>query len=281
MTAPTEDIHSCSMYCTRPACVLAQRDEMRAEIARLREQDPVDMSMILGAVARGWCHKGNASKELDVVLAKAIADEIAELFAAAPPAQPAPETIADHERAYELLFKENARLRGRFEVAQDRAPLERFNLDCHYDGFDQMREFVLASDHDARVHDLETICDPAGIVTENALLKQTAKELVAMVNRLKRDAAQPAAQPVQLTDDVIDAQLPHGMAPHSTLVGPVEIRAFARKIAALQPQPVQRRPALASIESAPACLNMNDKAMWVTGWNECRDAIAARPGGAS
>ena len=46
-------------------------------------------------------------------------------------------------------------------------------------------------------------------------------------------------------------------------------------------QPVQRRPALASIESAPACLNMNDKAMWVTGWNECRDAIAARPGGAS
>ncbi len=29
MTAPTEDIHSCSMYCTRPACVLAQRDELR------------------------------------------------------------------------------------------------------------------------------------------------------------------------------------------------------------------------------------------------------------
>jgi hypothetical protein len=89
VTTPT-DIHSCSYFCTRPACVLAQRDEMRAELARLREQDPVDMSMILGAVARGWCHKGNASKELDVVLAKAIADEIAELFAAAPPAQPAP-----------------------------------------------------------------------------------------------------------------------------------------------------------------------------------------------
>lgn len=45
-------------------------------------------------------------------------------------------------------------------------------------------------------------------------------------------------------------------------------------------EPVQRRPALASIESAPACLNMNDKAMWVTGWNECRDAIesALQPG---
>ena len=28
MTAPT-DIHSCSYFCTRPACVLAQRDELR------------------------------------------------------------------------------------------------------------------------------------------------------------------------------------------------------------------------------------------------------------
>ena len=29
-------IHSCSHYCTRPACVLAQRDEMRDEIERLK-----------------------------------------------------------------------------------------------------------------------------------------------------------------------------------------------------------------------------------------------------
>lgn len=29
MTATAEDIHSCSYYCTRPACVLAQRDELR------------------------------------------------------------------------------------------------------------------------------------------------------------------------------------------------------------------------------------------------------------
>ena len=202
MTAPTEDIHSCSMYCTRPACVLAQRDEMRAELARLREQEPV-----------AYCN-GDAllsfkcGNELPLKLSETRDGFYKTPLYAAPPAQPAPETIADHERAYELLFKENARLRGRFEVAQDRAPLERFNLDCHYDGFDQMREFVLASDHDARVHDLETICDPAGIVTENALLKQTAKELVAMVNRLKRDAAQPAAQPVQrLSDERIDAVL--------------------------------------------------------------------------
>ena len=108
MTAPTEDIHSCSMYCTRPACVLAQRDEMRAELARLREQDPVDMSMILGAVARGWCHKGNARKEIDVVLAKAIAEEIAELYAAAPPAQPA---INAEDRCKRTLIELDARLR--------------------------------------------------------------------------------------------------------------------------------------------------------------------------
>lgn len=73
----------------------------------------------------------------------------------------------------------------------DRAPLERFNLDCHSDGIDQMREFVLASDHDQRVHDLETLCDPAGIVVENALLKQQTKELGAMIDRLNRTAAQP------------------------------------------------------------------------------------------
>ena len=29
MTATAEDIHSCSYYCTRPGCVLAQRDELR------------------------------------------------------------------------------------------------------------------------------------------------------------------------------------------------------------------------------------------------------------
>lgn len=50
---------------------------------------------------------------------------------------------------------------------------------------------------------------------------------------------------------------------------------IAGGIARLAAQPAaQPRPALASIESAPACLNMNDKAVWVTGWNECLDAMA-------
>lgn len=29
----------------------------------------------------------------------------------------------------------------------------------------------------------------------------------------------------------------------------------------------------ASIKTAPACLNTNDKAMWVLGWDECRAVV--------
>jgi hypothetical protein len=31
------DIHSCSYYCTRPACVLAQRDELRDRLHKQAE----------------------------------------------------------------------------------------------------------------------------------------------------------------------------------------------------------------------------------------------------
>ena len=31
-------------------------------------------------------------------------------------------------------------------------------------------------------------------------------------------------------------------------------------------------PATATMSTAPACLNTNDKAMWVLGWNDCLDA---------
>jgi hypothetical protein len=65
-TDMTEDIHSCSYFCTRPACVLAQRDEMRAELARLREQKP-------------------AAHMYPSVLEKF---QTSETFATAPPAQP-------------------------------------------------------------------------------------------------------------------------------------------------------------------------------------------------
>jgi hypothetical protein len=32
------DIHSCSYYCTRPACVLAQRDELRDKMTKQAER---------------------------------------------------------------------------------------------------------------------------------------------------------------------------------------------------------------------------------------------------
>ncbi len=83
------DIHSCSYYCDRPECVKAQRDELRAELERLRAQEPAGWTDICGAVARGWCHPENARKEMDSELALAIADEVQRLWGVAPPAQPA------------------------------------------------------------------------------------------------------------------------------------------------------------------------------------------------
>jgi hypothetical protein len=36
------DIHSCSYYCERPACIKAQRDELRARVAELeRQYEPI------------------------------------------------------------------------------------------------------------------------------------------------------------------------------------------------------------------------------------------------
>jgi hypothetical protein len=32
-------------------------------------------------------------------------------------------------------------------------------------------------------------------------------------------------------------------------------------------------PEAKRIATAPSCLNVNDKAMWVTGWNECRAVV--------
>jgi len=67
--------------------------------------------------------------------------------------------------------------------------IERFMLDANIDGIDQLREFVLATDYDKRVHDLETLCDPAGLVAENALLRDQTKMLDAMIGRLKSELA--------------------------------------------------------------------------------------------
>ena len=38
------DIHSCSYYCTRPACVLAQRDELRDKLHK-QQAEPVGQAI--------------------------------------------------------------------------------------------------------------------------------------------------------------------------------------------------------------------------------------------
>ena len=81
--------------------------------------------------------------------------------------------------------------------------IERFNLDVNIDGMDQMREFVLASDHDALVHALEANCDPAGMVQENCLLRDQTRQLGAMIDRLKKEAA-PQREWQSLTPDEIN-----------------------------------------------------------------------------
>lgn len=48
----------------------------------------VKMEEILGAVARGWCANGNTNKEMDTMLASAIADEVFKIT----------ETLAERER---------------------------------------------------------------------------------------------------------------------------------------------------------------------------------------
>ncbi len=51
-----------------------QRDALRAEVERLR--GALSDENLLGAIARGWCSPENSAKEMDPVLAFAIAESI-------------------------------------------------------------------------------------------------------------------------------------------------------------------------------------------------------------
>ena len=46
------------------------------------------------------------------------------------------------------------------------------------------------AERDKRIMELETLCDPAGMVAENALLKDQTRQLDAMIGRLKRRIGQ-------------------------------------------------------------------------------------------
>ena len=57
------------------------QDEGAVDCAiRIMKRNNPTRPIILGAVARGWCHDKNAKKEMDSDLAKAIAQEIVELL---------------------------------------------------------------------------------------------------------------------------------------------------------------------------------------------------------
>jgi hypothetical protein len=71
----------------RTAIKEALREHSMREVQRLGqeiEQEPVALESLLGAIARGWCHEKNASKEMDSDLAMAIATEVKTLYATPP-----------------------------------------------------------------------------------------------------------------------------------------------------------------------------------------------------
>ena len=84
------DIHSCSYYCDRPECVKAQRDELRAELARLRAQEPVALKSVhLIRDDQGMCAV-LVNGRMAIRDNGDIIDHFATLdWFAAPPAQPA------------------------------------------------------------------------------------------------------------------------------------------------------------------------------------------------
>jgi hypothetical protein len=61
----TDDIHSCSYYCTRPACVLAQRNEMRDAAPPAPSAEPVNLNdpVVQKRLAAQWGYVSALSAE--------------------------------------------------------------------------------------------------------------------------------------------------------------------------------------------------------------------------
>jgi len=56
----TEDIHSCNYYCQRPACVLAQRDELRDKFFNPSNLHANDCAIWAASDAAACDCKGNS-----------------------------------------------------------------------------------------------------------------------------------------------------------------------------------------------------------------------------
>ena len=64
------DIHSCSYFCTRPACVLAQRDELRDKLEQ--QVKPVAMDKLIQVA---WKMGFDAAKAEQEEQAEPVADD--------------------------------------------------------------------------------------------------------------------------------------------------------------------------------------------------------------
>ena len=99
--------------------------------------------------------------------------------------------------------------------------------------------------------------------------------LASVIECVGRAALAAPAQPVAHvsqetfnddgTSDIIIPALPIGMA----------LYAAPQPAAQAAPTFAAKLPSPANVGTAPKCLNLNDQAMWVLGWNECLDAARA------
>lgn len=98
----TNPIHSCSLYCERPECIKAQRDEMRDALAAPQPAQPIGLmsrALIVTSSGAGYKQVGFRFSELHDaeqirLWALSCGAQLAPTEAAPQPAQPAQEAVA-------------------------------------------------------------------------------------------------------------------------------------------------------------------------------------------
>ena len=96
-------------------------------------------------------------------------------------------------------------------------------------------------------------------------LLQQALDALERVSRVDEDCDILAPNLSDAVTDSIEAL-------KTALMQPVPMRKTTREEKITRPGVYELPLATATLSTAPACLNTNDKAMWVLGWNECLNA---------
>lgn len=161
----------------------------------------------------------------------------------------------DDDMLKAVLVEIRANVRAAVQAAQPEAvgepmaSVEIFRLDANINGVDhQLVEFVRYEDHARVVHDLETICDPAGLVRENAQLRDTNEGL----QRMYRAALSPAQQ------DAVDAWTEEDMdslcwsAFESAMAGGVSVDSFRWLANSLRAKQLPQRAAISAKKGGAA-----------------------------